>query len=843
MHVDVAPRRVTAFAGTPVDMLVTMTNTTDVIAGYDVRVLGADPGWVAIDDPSPRLFPGASLTTRVSITLPDDALAGDRHFTVQVSDRTGTGEVVVVDTVVEVPARPRAEVDLEPRTVTAGKAAQFHLTVRNEGNTTDPVRLVAVDPEARATFTFSPQTVAPAPGNGAPSVLGMRAKRPWFGDPVMRPFEVRYEGPGAPAPDAPPAAAGVFVQKPRFGRGVLGLIGLVLAITVFAVVITVALSSVVSRSAADRNLAIKVAQARDGGTGGGRSALAGSVVELATGSPLAGVSVDAFAADDTAQAVATTATDAAGTFRLEQLAAGDYVVRVRGAGFAEVWYPAAAAPGDATPVTAAEGETVSGLVVVAGGVPATIAGTVVGADVGGATVHLEMPLDTDPLAGRVDPEPREAPSPTTGAVIRTVPVASDGAFELTDIPSPAVYDVVVTKEGFSTHVQRLDVAAGESRLGVELPLVLGDGTITGQVLGADGPLGRASVVAVSGSTRVETVSLSEELGDEGTFALRGLPTPGTYTVVVTAESYSAATLTFSLTAAQQLTGVDIVLGRDRGTLGGEVSVAGSSDAGGVNVTISDGASTVQTVTRSTAPVGAWEVAGLAVPGTYTITFERADLEQQVLSVSLDAFGEVTAGAPSAGAVDVTMRSATAVLTGMVTQTFGDGSPPQDAPNVIVTLSSGSAEWRVTTASTPARDRGRYRIEKLPPGTYTLSFARAGTRATSQIVVLSAGQVLTQDAELVAPARVRGTVVQDGTPLAGRLVLLYRAAAYGTAVGPVRTTTTDGDGEFDFLDVDAPDNYILEVRSAAGGTILGASSPFTLDASEDAEITIEIEAMT
>src|SRR5690554_5092763 len=187
MHVDVAPRRVTAFAGTPVDMLVTVTNSSDVIAGYDVRVLGADPGWVEIEDPSLRLFPGASLTTRVSITLPAETLAGDRHVTIQVADRTGTGEVAVFDTVVEVPAQPRTTIDIEPRSVTGGKAAQFHLTVHNAGNTPDPVQLVAVDPEARAEFAFSEPVVAPPPGASAPSVLDMRAKRRWFGDPVMRP--------------------------------------------------------------------------------------------------------------------------------------------------------------------------------------------------------------------------------------------------------------------------------------------------------------------------------------------------------------------------------------------------------------------------------------------------------------------------------------------------------------------------------------------------------------------------------------------------------------------------------------------------------------------------------
>lgn len=839
MHVDVTPRRVTAYAGSPVEMLVTLTNTSDVIAGYDVRVLGADASWVTIEDPSPRLFPGATLTTRVSLTLPEGTLAGDRHFTVQVLDRTGTGQVVVLDTVVEVPAQPRTTIDVDPRTVTGGANAVFHLTVHNAGNTTDPVRLVGVDPEAQAEMTFTPATLAPAPGSSEPAVLEVRARRRWFGDPVMRPFEVRYAGPGAPGPDDPPAAAGVFVQKARIGRSALGLAGLVLAITVFAVVITVALSSVVQRSAADRRLAIEVAQARDGGVTSGRSGLAGSVVELATGAPLTGVAVDVFAADDQAQAVATTATDAAGAFAVDRLPAGEYLVRVRGAGFAEVWYPAAAAPGDAVPVAAGEGDTVTGLLVVAGGVPATIAGTVVGSDVGGATVHLEMPLDSEPLAGQVGPEPGEAPGASTGAVVRTVPVASDGTFELADVPSPAVYDVVVVKQGFATKVQRLDVAAGENRLGVELPLVLGDGTIAGTVLGPEGPLGRASVVAVSGATRLETISETAELGDEGAFSLLGLPTPGTYTVVVTADDHAAATLSFSLTQGQQLTGVDIVLGRDRGALAGRVTVEGGGDAGGVSVTVSDGATTLQTVTRSTDPVGAWDVDGLAVPGTYTLTFERTDLAQQVLSVSLDAFGQVTAGAPSADRVDVTMRSATAVLHGRVTQTLGDGSPAQNAPNVIVTLTSGTAEWRVTTASTPRRDAGLFRIEKIPPGTYTLSFARAGTRATSQIVVLTAGQVLREDAELVAPARVRGTVVQGGTPVAGRTVLLYRAAAYGTAVGALRTTTTDDDGAFDFLDVDAPDNYILEVRASAGGTILGASSPFTLDASEDAQIEIEI----
>ena len=50
--------------------------------------------------------------------------------------------------------------------------------------------------------------------------------------------------------------------------------------------------------------------------------------------------------------------------------------------------------------------------------------------------------------------------------------------------------------------------------------------------------------------------------------LRGLPTPGSYTVVVSADGYSPATLNLTLTAGQQLTGVSVVLGRDQASLAG-----------------------------------------------------------------------------------------------------------------------------------------------------------------------------------------------------------------------------------------------------------------------------------
>lgn len=836
VRLDVEPRRLLAAPGAPVVLWASITNTSPLIAGYAIRVLGADPSWVEVEDVAPRLFPDETVAVAITVSLPEGVPAGDRRIAVQVRDLTDASAIAVEDVVLDVPPVPRTNVVLDPPTVTAGPRADFSVLVHNDGNTFQRGRVQARDPAALTTFTFEPAEFSLPPGERAALAMRATARRPWVGDPVLRPFELRLDGPSAPPEDAPPAAAGVFVQKPRLSRGLLGLLGLLLAVSVFAVVITVALSSVVSRSAADRNLALQVAQARLGAATTGTSAVEGTVLDLTTGAGVGGVSVEAFG-EDPGNPLVTVATADDGTFALRQLPAGDYTLRVRGAGFDETWYPASATQDEAQPVTVPSGRTVSGLSVLVGGVPATVSGTVVGDDVAGSMLTVYMPLDTAPLQGAVPPEPGEAAS-AAGAVVRTVPVGAEGTFELADLPSPAVYDLVVAKQGFASSTQRVDLAAGENRTGVQLALLVGDGSISGTVSGSGGPIGEASVVASTGQVTVETVTLTQG-AETGTFVLRGLPTPGRYTVVVSADGYSTATLNLTLTESQQLTGVAVVLGSDQVSLSGSVRVAGG-DPGGVAVTVSDGALTVQTVSRSTDPAGAWQVTDLRVPSTYTITFSRADLESQVLSVSVDAFGTVTAGAPSASAVDVAMRPASARLSGVVTQRSAEGGGTQPVGNVRVTVSSGVQERVVHTASTPGGSVGRFVVENLPPGTYTVTFARSGTRSTSMIVELDAAESRDLSPVLVAPAGVFGTVTRDdGGDTAGLTVLLYRASEYGTPAGPLTTTTTGTGGAYDLVDVDAPEHYILEVRALVDGRVLGTSAPVTLEASEQLRVDIPI----
>lgn len=883
MRVDLPARRFSVVPGVPAPVVVTITNTSEIIAGCTVRVLGADPDWVEVDQPELSLFPDASAQVRLLLTLPVGVPAGPRRMAVQVRELTDEQAVAIEEIVVTVPDQPGLDVRLDPVTVTAGRRADFGVVVENNGNTVLEGRLRAEDPEQKISFSFTPPGYSLAPGETVTGRLRTRAKRPVFGSLAVRPFSLFVDdgvrraplsasttapvgaapvAPGAPvvpgaagqgvaspvpaaaagtktlappvvgagtAPgaDAPrPVAQGVFVQKPLFARGLLSLLGLLVAVTVFAVVIAVGLSSVLARSAADRDLALQVAQARfDSSAATGTAGVSGAVTLISDGQPVPGVAVEIFEASDTTAVVATAATSDTGEFAVDSLPAGDYKMRLRGAGFAEVWYPAGATDAEAEVVSLSSGQQVTGLSVLLGGVPATVSGTVLGDDAAGAVAELQIPLDSAVLAGLVDPLTGAAAPPALGdgAVVRTAPVGGDGTFSFAAVPSPAVYDLVVSKPGFSTQVHRIDVAAGEDRSDIEVSLLEGDGSISGLVTSASGPVPGATVVATYGQGVVQTVSLTQD--EIGSFVLRGLQTPATFTVVVSAPGYASATLSVNLAEAQELTGLSVVLGQSAGNLSGQVTVPAGTSAAGVAVTVSDGAVTRQTVTRSSEPAGSWSIGGLPLPATYTVTFSRADLESQVVSVTVDGNGAV-----STGPVDVTMRAATGRITGVVTQTATGSTASSPAANVQVTAASGSSTLSVTSASTP-QDRGAFVLENVPPGTYTVTFSRKGTRPTSSIVTVVAGQTVELNPQLVSPASISGTVRAAGQPVAGLELRLFVAEEFGTAA-PARAVVTSGaDGTYLFPDVDAPAHYVIELRSATGTAALATSPALTIGQSD------------
>ena len=154
----------------------------------------------------------------------------------------------------------------------------------------------------------------------------------------------------------------------------------------------------------------------------------------------------------------------------------------------------------------------------------------------------------------------------------------------------------------------------------------------------------------------------------------------------------------------------------------------------------------------------------------------------------------------------------------------------------MTLSSGSDTYTVTSASEPSSAVGAYRVGRCLPGTYTLSVSRPGTSPTSVIVTLAAGQSLTMNPVLIPPASIGGIVRgADGSTMPGVQVALFKASEYPAQ--PTSTTTTDASGRYSFPDVDAPQAYVLEVRSSTQGTL--GSSTLVLAASQAAQIDITV----
>ena len=178
MHLDVTPRRFELTPGVPQPLQVTISNTGDVIGGYAVRVLGADPSWVSIEDEEISLFPDESRSVSILVTVPPGMTAGERRLSVQVRELTPPEHSVVEDVVFTVPEAAAVQLRADPMAITAGRTARLNLLVDNTGNTPLVRRLHGQDPEGRVHFRFDPPTISLQPGEHALVDLRARARPP-----------------------------------------------------------------------------------------------------------------------------------------------------------------------------------------------------------------------------------------------------------------------------------------------------------------------------------------------------------------------------------------------------------------------------------------------------------------------------------------------------------------------------------------------------------------------------------------------------------------------------------------------------------------------------------------
>ena len=795
MRVDVTPDSIDVDPGRPVVLAVSIYNDQPVIVAYRIRVLGLDPSWVTIDEPRLSLFPDTAESTRVLLEIPHEAPAGTRRIGIEVTSLTEPAVTDIVEVETNTPEEPAGRIEHEPVSVYGTKKGTFGVTVTNEGNTALDLEVEAEDDEDHLEYTFTPPTIALAPGERGFIQAVASGKRPILGSPVGHTFRVT----AAEQPSVAPAM-GTLVQRAWISRGALSLIGLLVAASIFGVILTTSLGRVVDHSRANEDLLLNVIRGEtEDPVTENPGGISGTVTLLTSAAPVSGVTVDLFHADDQNQHVASTATDEEGAYSFGDLAEDSYKVRFRGAGFTELWYTDALDFADAEEVEVAEDEITESIDVSLGGLPGSISGQILGEDPGGAVVTLQVPADV--IDGDVD------------AVVMSAVVDATGEFMLEEVPAPSSYVLRVEKPGFAPAVRLVNIRANEEVEGVELRLRSGDGSISGTVVDDAGPVGGAQIVATSGDTEVRTASLTQD--GVGGFTLRELPTPATYTIQVSADGYTSETFAVRLTQAQQVEDVQVRLRAGTGSISGAVSIVGEGPVGGVLVTVSDGEQDYTTETLSVGQVGTYRVEGLPVPGSYTVTFSRPGLSTQVRSLDLDAFG----GSDQTG-INANLTRATAVLSGQVIDEDGQ---PLGGVSVIATI--GEEEFATVSAHEPP---GRYELRDLPAGTYTVTFDRPGSEPRAVLIALGSGESEILDVVLSPQASIEGTVSVAGTPTGGLQVRLFRIETYPTQI--VATAISDGSGNYRFDALDAPQTYVVEFLNA-GGTVVGTQT-VTLLAGEE-----------
>ena len=140
-------------------------------------------------------------------------------------------------------------------------------------------------------------------------------------------------------------------------------------------------------------------------------------------------------------------------------------------------------------------------------------------------------------------------------------------------------------------------------------------------------------------------------------------------------------------------------------------------AGGVEITLSDGTTTVTTRTATSGRVGYWEVDGLSTPSTYLVTAATERLGAQSVLVRLDADGTRT--------VNLALRNGVATLSGTVRGTDSLGGFG-GLGGLTVTATAGEV---TRTATTVTGDRaGTVVLPDLPvPASYTVTVSGSRLR--------------------------------------------------------------------------------------------------------------------
>jgi hypothetical protein len=241
---------------------------------------------------------------------------------------------------------------------------------------------------------------------------------------------------------------------------------------------------------------------------------------------------------------------------------------------------------------------------------------------GGSVTDGTNPLGGVTITASANGRTVTSATPTSGAV---------GRFTIPNLTTPSTYLLTFTKPGYGSKTLAVNVGPGQSVTNLSIVMQGGAGQVSGTVSDAAGnPLGGVTVTVNGASGTASSQTLTA--GAVGTYLVSGLATPAGYTVTFSLTGYISQTLAAQLSSNGSVSGLDVTLPLNVGTIRGSVVSSSGSPLSGVQVSITNGTSIVTTQTASLPP-GGFTVTGLA-PSSYALTFSLAGYENQTALVRL-----------------------------------------------------------------------------------------------------------------------------------------------------------------------------------------------------------------
>jgi len=794
-HVDATP-------GLTSRVDIEVTNTSTVIEGVTAIVDGINPEWVRLERPVVSLFPDVTDHVVLVFDIPPTCQAGDYLIDVRILSSVDPSIESVQDFWLTVAPVEEIKIDLRPTVVTGGSSAELTATIVNSGNSDLDVQVSVSEATREVDCTVDVPRLTIPFGHQAPLEVGLRSRRPWFGQPVLRPvlIEARSE-------DFVVEQQATFKQKPRIPQGLMTMLILAGIVLLWALIFLWAIGLLRASDPSSKSMATEIA------TGEANIPLVlingtvGGVVEAASnGDPIPNATVEALrVATEPAvpgeplgppvtrlEPVASGASDDDGSYLLQTLIPGTYELRFSAPGFANVdpGTRRAIGPKDVIALPAVQMTGGTGSVQVKVDVPD-------GVDVSQLTATVSSGLDT---GGGASGLVAQADSGTC-----TVQPAVEGGANIrcTNLVTPGKQTITVSGPGFETQRIAVELSAGADTVLDTVQLSGELGTIIGRVIDQDGqPLGGVAVTVSSGRFVTRVFSQTSD----GGYLIDRLDTPNDYVVDFNLNGYTGETKALRLDAGASGVADARLVGGD-GTVSGVVLDENGEAFGGVRVTVIGDSFRVATETLTNAGsaggLGTYEISELGVPGSYSLEFSADGYQTETRTVEfLDA---------AAKRVEpIIMIRSVAEIRGLVVGPNGVG-----LGGVAVLLGDGLKTRQSLTSTNPV---GTFTFPDVDPGSYsvTMTSTNAVGDVASRVVQVDVQTGVevdlgTQQLDIVGAGSIFGSIVASDAAAGGEVVPVTISLT-GENLNLATLSITDGvggqPGRFQFGSLFAPGNYNL-----------------------------------